>query len=152
MWIIPKYHQVKRNRQVERISSVIEGSIFSCLGFLPLMNRVDFVWWTLFSPSANLRFSLFTLQSPQRITLTAKGRKSDQELVEVRGALWFSYVFALNRNECNWVAQGWLGVFKKTTAPLVLLGILCTRWRFDYIFSAMCTISLLIVITWSKIK
>lgn len=105
--------KVKRNWQVDRISSVIEGSILSCLGFLPLMTQVDFVWWTLFSPSANLRFGLFTLQSQQRITLTAKGRKSDQELVEVRGALWFSYVFALNRNECNWVAQGWLGVFKK---------------------------------------
>lgn len=35
----------------------------------------------------------------------------------------------------------------KTTAPSVLLGVLCTRWRFDYIFSMMCTIGLLIVIT-----
>lgn len=69
-------------------------------------------WWTLALPSAKLRFSLFTLQSQQCITFSAKGRKSNQEVVEVRGALWFSHVFALNRNECNWVAQGWLGVFK----------------------------------------
>lgn len=69
-------------------------------------------WWTLALPSAHLRFSLFTLQSQQCITFSAKGRRSNQEVVEVRRALWFSHVFALNRNECNWVAQGWLGVFK----------------------------------------
>lgn len=64
---------------------------------------VDF-WETLPFPSADPRLSLLTLQFQQGITVT--GRKSNQEVEEVMEALWFSHMFALNGNECNWVAQG----------------------------------------------
>lgn len=84
--------------------------------------------------------------------------KNPVHFIRNQGSCLVSQGFALCGNECNWVAQGWLGMLKTTGPPVLyrtFMEKMTIQQRFIFIklgADACAPPGPLVVITWSKIK